>query len=531
MNISLFLMMLPIIGWIWFGIGMNARERGAEAGVMRIPVRLIAIAFVISLVIWFLRTWGIFATVILALRDQAIGLLAGAVAQVLLKGTVKIHLGLGITALLPWIVYLIITYGVGGLLQQLPRWLESDGGLSNPGSHCYRKVSAANATEDTATLLVELGDDDTIEELDRLLNQYHFTAKRAFTNISKEEDIDLFQTYLLTGPAEHVETILKAMHEDDENVDFAEKNSVVKCIPTIPGKISIQKKPIIANDPEINNQWYLHSIEAASAFVMLSQYRPAKKATIAILDTGVDANHEDIKDVFSGTTGNTDTHGHGSHCAGLAGAITNNSVGMASLNWEGNFVNISSYSALDKNGVGSVESVAQAIINAAQAGVDVISMSLGSYHPIPPRAESEAVGYALSKGCIVVVAAGNDNDDAKNHAPANIPGVITVAALDENGKKADFSNWNTSLAMPIAAPGVNILSLKTGGNYVAMSGTSMATPIVAGLCGVLRAIRPNISAKEIFTLLNQTGINHPDAAKTGKAIDAAAAIKTVLNAI
>ena len=202
--------------------------------------------------------------------------------------------------------------------------------------------------------------------------------------------------------------------------------------------------------------------------------------------------------VVSDGRGTDDCNGHGTHCAGIAGAATNNGLGIASYNWEGRFVTVRGYKALSDNSGGSAESVSEAIIAAARDRADVISLSLGGYAPTPPRAEVLAVEFAIKKGCIVVCAAGNSNEDAKLHAPANIPGVIVVSALDQGMRKASFSNTNTSLGLPIAAPGVDIFSLKPGTGYVGMSGTSMATPAVAGvLACVLEHQSENPDAKFI----------------------------------
>jgi len=137
------------------------------------------------------------------------------------------------------------------------------------------------------------------------------------------------------------------------------------------------------------------------------------------------------------------------------------------------------------------------------------------------------VKLALKRGAIVVTAAGNSNEDGKLHAPSNIPGVISVAALNQSMGKANFSNTNTSLARPIAAPGVQILSLKTGGGYVAYSGTSMATPMVAGLIGVMRSLRPKLTRDQIYKILKETGVAGPDHDKVGMGINALKAIEAI----
>ena len=105
--------------------------------------------------------------------------------------------------------------------------------------------------------------------------------------------------------------------------------------------------------------------------------------------------------------------------------------------------------------------------------------------------------------------------------------AYSVNIFDENFNKAYFSNTNTSLKMPIAAPGVNILSSVPNGQYVQMNGTSMATPIVAGLVGILRSLNPNITTAEAYKILKETGLDSPDASKAGKTIQPLAAIERV----
>jgi thermitase len=226
---------------------------------------------------------------------------------------------------------------------------------------------------------------------------------------------------------------------------------------------------------------------------------------VAILDTGVDGEHEDLSGVFGKSPGKGDRHGHGTHCAGIAGAATHNGKGIASLNWGGKLIEIRAYNALDADGSGSIENIAQAIIDAAEDRADVISLSLGGRSPIPPRVLSKAVEYANKRQAIVVVAAGNANQNAADYSPANVPGVICVAATAPDDSKAAFSNHTHSIGMAVSAPGMDILSLKTGGGYVAMSGTSMATPLVAGVIGAMRSLNPQLDTRTVYRILRSTG--------------------------
>ncbi|NNF04503.1 MAG: S8 family serine peptidase, partial [Rhodothermales bacterium] len=261
---------------------------------------------------------------------------------------------------------------------------------------------------------------------------------------------------------------------------------------------------------------------------LLKDAAPARKAVVAILDTGVDGRHEDLSGAWGSSPAGVDRHGHGSHCAGIAGAVTNNGIGIASLNWEGRFVEVRGYAALNEQGFGTIEMISQAIIDAVKDGVDVISMSLGDRAPTSPKSIRDAVEYALANNVIVIASAGNANEDAKDHMPSNIDGVIVVSAVDENLDKARFSNTNTSLDRPITAPGVNILSLRNDGGYVEMSGTSMSTPVVSGLVGVMRSLSPDITDEEVYRILEETGRDVKNSKRIGRLIDAEAAVKAVM---
>ncbi|MCS7086362.1 MAG: S8 family serine peptidase, partial [Bacteroidia bacterium] len=326
------------------------------------------------------------------------------------------------------------------------------------------------------------------------------------------------------------EALKKALSDDRENVDYVEPNVVMGLYEPIASQRlrSRELEAVEPNDPRAPEQWALQASGESAAFARLSNLRPKKRAKVAILDTGVDGGHEDLKSAFGTSPGDGDRHGHGTHCAGIAGAVTHNGKGVASLNWGGRFVEIRGYYALDERGSGSIERIAQAIVDAAEARMDVLSLSLGGRSLFPPRVMVKAVEYARRLGCIVVVAAGNSNDDASRYSPANVPGVICVAATDAENRKADFSNVTKGLEMAVSAPGVDILSLKPGGNYVSMSGTSMATPMVAGILGVMRALRPELDAQTAYNILRSTGRAPNGSDLVGPIVNADAAIAAVL---
>jgi thermitase len=393
----------------------------------------------------------------------------------------------------------------------------------------YGQETTQQTDKNYAEILLELGPDDSINEVKPILKKYKATYRKTFVKMTLQKDENLAQYYTVKVIAEQANALIKELKQDYENVDNAELNTSIQLEKPLPFNqvLKAENNEFIANDPKLNEQWALYNYQINEIHDLLKKIKPKKKAKVAILDTGVDANHEDLTGIFKKAPADKDRHGHGTHCAGIAGANTNNKSGIASLNWGGTFIEILGFAALDGSGRGTVESVAQSIIDAADSGADVLSLSLGGWHPVPPKAEVDAINYALKKSCVVIVAAGNDNEDAKEHSPANIEGVICVAAIDQNGKKAYFSNTNTSLKHPIAAPGVDILSLKPNNEYVVMSGTSMATPLVAGLAGILRAINPDIPAKDVYLILEKTGIEGADKDKIGKTISPLSAIKAV----
>jgi subtilisin family serine protease len=187
-----------------------------------------------------------------------------------------------------------------------------------------------------------------------------------------------------------------------------------------------------------------------------------------------------------------DNHGHGTNCAGIAAATGNNGIGVAGMNWK---CRIMPLKALDADGAGTAATIAAAITYAANMGADVISMSLGG--PEAP-VESVAVDYAVAAGVFVVAAMGND-DVGTPHYPAAYPGVFSVGATDSDDRRAHpfcyspVSGSNYGPWIDVCAPGENVWNTLPAfeGNYGNMCGTSMATPHVAGLACLVKALRPS----------------------------------------
>ena len=177
---------------------------------------------------------------------------------------------------------------------------------------------------------------------------------------------------------------------------------------------------------------------------------------------------------------------HGTHCAGLAGGVTNNSTGIASISW-----NLKIFPVRASGGVFGYDG----IIYCAENGADVISNSWG-YARLYSLADQEAVTYAQGLGSIIVAAAGND-DEFSNFYPADYPGVVSVAAVNNVDQRADFSNYGPDVW--ISSPGVSLLSTMPDDNYSNLSGTSMAAPLAAGLFGLVKSYHPSWTSDQIIT--------------------------------
>ncbi len=289
-------------------------------------------------------------------------------------------------------------------------------------------------------------------------------------------------------------------------VEYVEENDLVFTPSFRSPKTYKNKKSYIFSDPLNKNQWALENTRMNDFYEIAVKQKPKKKIKLFILDTGVDGDHEDLKDVYvkSGKKNDKDKRGHGTHCAGIAAALTGNNVGISSFNFDKR-IEIYSEKVLADFGGGTQAGIIKGIINAVDNGADVISMSLGGpSNDKKQKAYNEAVRYARDRNCIVVVAAGNSRSKALYYAPANSEGVITVAASDENNTLAEFSNTLEGIKMGVYAPGVNILSTFPNNSYETFSGTSMATPFVAGLISLMKSIKPELTVEHIYDILQST---------------------------
>lgn len=260
---------------------------------------------------------------------------------------------------------------------------------------------------------------------------------------------------------------------------------------------------------------------------------------VAVIDSGVDYTHQDlVSNMWNGGAGfpnhgydyvgdhdndPMDQFGHGTHVAGILGAVGNNGTGTTGVCQR---TRIMAVRVLDDTGAGTTATTMQGIGFAVTHGARVINMSLVSSGGFDP-ALSDAITEAQHGDVVVIVVAGNEgrnNDLAGNAAfPCAFtqPNLLCVTALDQNYALAVFSNWGPT-SVDLGAPGTNILSTSLGGAYDTLDGTSMAAPQVAGLAAMLRAFNPRYTYADTVSAIRNGG--RPAGAlagltATGKAAD------------
>jgi thermitase len=397
----------------------------------------------------------------------------------------------------------------------------------------YDSTGISLATD--GELLVEFKEGASAAGLDRVLKKFDLDASRAFFPERKYETI--LDDYLLIDVPDHslkkLPRIKKALSRL-KSVEWLEENELIQIDdPTenkLPEKI---RRKFGVDDPGLEYLWGFEAMEMDKLYDYLrdNNIQPKKEALIAILDTGIDSKHEDIRDNYTSTQSkyDDDPRGHGTHCAGIAASVSNNGVGVASYAPNNDFVQVTSIKVLSAFGSGTQKSIIDGIIQAADNGADVISMSLGGRsNQYKQRAYEKAVKYAQDAGAIVLASAGNSNDNAKNFAPANSRGLITVSAIDSDLNKASFSNHISDVSMGIAAPGVQIYSTIPGNKYDSYNGTSMSCPYAAGLVALMKAIKPDLTTEQVYDILEKTGKDTKNTYRTGKLIFPYEAVRAVV---
>lgn len=314
----------------------------------------------------------------------------------------------------------------------------------------------------------------------------------------------------------------KADLENDPEVLYVEPNYTTRVF-----------GPVYPDDFEFESLYAMHNtgqggakpgadIQAPEAWEITTGSRDV---LVAVIDTGVDYFHEDLRpnmwinsreipgngidddnngyiddvhgyDFVSDDSDPFDDHFHGTHVSGTIGAVGNNGIGVAGVCWQ---VRIMAVKAFDERGNGTVASAIGAIHYAIVNGARIINASWGLEDR--SRALKDAVAEAQAAGIIFVAAAGNSHT-ATPFFPAGYEGVIAVGSLNNQGERSYFSNYGAHLAL--SAPGEQILSTVPDSKYDSISGTSMATPHVAGAAALVLSRHPEFTAHQVADILKNT---------------------------
>lgn len=366
-------------------------------------------------------------------------------------------------------------------------------------------MATVDITDTSANVVVEVSDGEAFQEIARLAN-----ARGANIEFSSE------QTGLLS---------IESKKLDSRTIDE---------ISRIKGVLSVSSEKTVRalyspNDASVALQWGLGVVNAFTAWDIT---RGNHSVTVAVLDTGIDWNHPDLaanmwtdaeghhgRNIIAGNdypmddninsydddgtwVANTYTY-HGTHVAGVVGAVINNNAGIAGMAQ----ARLMAVKVMNDSGEGTDSYVASGIRWAVDPngdgdpsdGADIITMSLGVDGMSTTL--TSAVNYASNRGVVMVAASGNSGTSSISY-PAAYPKVIAVGAVDNSQDRASFSNFGDEL--DVMAPGVSIFSTQTGTGYQYLSGTSTAAPFVAGLAALMLTMNPSLTPKEVANVINTT---------------------------
>lgn len=338
-------------------------------------------------------------------------------------------------------------------------------------------------------------------------------------NSSELNIIDLEQSEDVQGKVDELKS--------DTDIEIAEPNYIRKMLGNTP------------DDYYYSAQWHLNQssdkdIDAPKAW---GKEKGTKKTVIAVIDTGVDTDHEDLVDnmwvnsnEIAGNGVDDDNNGyvddiygwdfvsnnsnpnpnpdgvgdggvsHGTHVAGIIAAKGNNGIGVAGVCYN---CRIMAVQVMNDEGIGTISNIYSGILYAVNNGADIINLSFGSYDY--SSTEQKAIDKARDEGVVIVAAAGNDNISINKDPiyPACHNGVIGVGSTTVSDKKSSFSNYGKD-CVDVSAPGSSIVATfyynptyNFNYKYGYMSGTSMAAPVVAGVAGLLKAYRSDLTKKKI----------------------------------
>jgi subtilisin family serine protease len=331
-------------------------------------------------------------------------------------------------------------------------------------------VAAPQAPTATRTLLVRLAPAVPVSSAEAVLTQFGVRVVRVLPQI---------HVVSVRVPEPTADAVAAALRRSP-SIDTVEPEETVALSETTP------------NDARWTTQWGLQLAGFTQAWDVS---RGSVKTVVAVVDTGVERSHPDLlnavlpgRDLVDGDADPSDPHGHGTAVAGVLAARTNNRAGVAGACWNCRVLPVR---VIDRDGRGDTATLAAGILWAVDHGADVINLSVGGARTTV--AERDAVAYAVAHDVVLVAAAGNDGTTRRQY-PAALEAVIAVTATDSSDR---LYSWSTRGPwVDVAAPGCNTAP-RLGQAYATFCGTSSATPLVAGLAGLVRSADPRASAGEV----------------------------------
>ena len=442
------------------------------------------------------------------------------------RNNIWVHIGLA-----------VVLISMAAILGQVRRWenmLERRGADRVRTADSAKRTPPASRTADEAEpeVLVRFRPGVSLAQIRSVASRY---------NDRVEDEIESVKGLVAIDDLDNAdpEDIAKQYAAMAEFVEYAEPNYAISFNdPAASPSASdlLDRQPYgMPNDPQFGEQSALNNSGQnggkanadISALKAWARTQGSEEIVVAVLDSGVDYTHPDLVsnmwirpdnvpqyddeelgtfndlqgfDADTNIADPMDDNGHGTHCAGIIGAEGDNDEGIAGINWH---VRIMPLKFLGRGGFGTTKNAIEAInyaIDRKQHGVNVrvINASWGSTQY--SRALEDAIRAAGEQGILFVAAAGNNggDNDKRPHYPSNynLPNVISVAALDRTDALASFSNYGIK-TVHIAAPGRDIISTWLNDDYRDASGTSMATPQVAGVAALILSVEPNLSVEKL----------------------------------
>jgi subtilisin family serine protease len=328
----------------------------------------------------------------------------------------------------------------------------------------------------------------------------HKEDKREVSALSSKGDKEQSKLKVISVPEKEVSTTLSSLKKDEE-VAYAEVDQLAYT-------------QGIPNDTYFSKQ--AQDFAAMNVIEAWDDYNPQKEVTVAVVDSGIDLQHPELhsrlvegKNFINENEPPTDSTGHGTHVAGVVGAITNNKAGISSPSKNVKLMPVKVFEGKTTY----MSTVIEGIYYAADHGADIINLSLGSYSNM--KALEDAVQYAVNKGILVVSAAGNDNDHAVLY-PANYSNVLGVGSIDSvTLRKSDFSNYGEKVN--VSAPGTNIFSTWING-YHSLGGTSMATAMASSVSSIVKQQYPFLTGLQVKDVLESSSTPLPEVELMGKGL-------------